>query len=222
MRIRVGARLAALSLAALSLAALAAGCGGGTAASSSNTVSNGQLNIQLPGGSGSNGSSGSTVPLAKASPLTGLLGALTSFQSCLQGLNVTFIGAPDPSNPNSPANDPTYIKNLTTCAAKSQILQALKSAQSWQDRLKPAQITILNKGYLKWRDCMIGRGWTIPTPQPDEKGRLFSFGTPSGTGSGTSTPAFTPPPGQTLLSSSDFQACASKAAKEVPGASAIG
>ena len=205
-----------LVLASVALGIMAAGCSGAAKASSTaDTVSNGQVNIQLPSGSGSNGSGGSsnTVPLAQQNPTTAFFAAITTFQSCLKGLGVTFIGAPDASNPNSPTNDPTYIQHLTTCAAKSNILQALKNASTAQDNLTPAQIAIENKAYLKWRDCMIGRGWGIPTPTPDSKGRLFSFG--------ASNINFTPPPGQTLLSSSDIQICASKAEKEVPGSASV-
>lgn len=212
---KVGTRLALL-LVPVTLAV--ASCGSGSKASTASTISNGQVNIQLPSGSGSNGGggSGTTVPLAKQSSISAFFTAITSFQSCLSGLGVKFIGAPDPSNPNSPANDPTYIRNLTTCAAKSNILQALKNAQSAQDNLTPSQINIENKGYLKWRSCMIGRGWGIPQPTPDSKGRLFSFG-------GTSTGAnFTPPAGQSILSSHDLQDCAAKAEKEVPGSASLG
>ena len=74
-------------------------------------------------------------------------------------------------------------------------MQALKDQQTAQDNLTPAQIKQQNKGYLAWRDCMIGRGWGIPEPKPDSKGRLFSFGG----GSGSSAPNFTPPPGQDIL-----------------------
>jgi hypothetical protein len=217
-RSTVGARLALISL---SVAIIASGCGSaGKASSTSNTISNGQVNIQLPGGSGGSGGSGTTVPLAKQSSLTQFFTAISSFQSCLHGLGVTFIGAPDSSNPSSPANDPTYIKNLTTCAAQSNILQALKNAQTAQDNLTTAQIAIENKAYLKWRTCMIGRGWGIPQPVPDSKGRLFSFG---GAASGSTTGAnFTPPAGQTLLSSHDLEACASVAEKAVPGSASLG
>ena len=45
---------------------------------------------------------------------------------------------------------------------------------------RPTQIKVQNKGYLTWRDCMIGRGWGIPEPKPDSKGRLFSFSTSGG------------------------------------------
>jgi hypothetical protein len=146
---------------------------------------------------------GSTIPLAKADPTTAFFQATGDFSSCLKSLGVKFIGAPDPKNPSSPANDPTYLKNLGTCAAQSHIVQALKDFQSAQANLTPDQIKTQNEGYLRWRDCMIGRGWKIPTPKPDSQGRLFSF-------SGTNGPQLTPPPGQDVLSSTDVRDCAAQ------------
>jgi hypothetical protein len=191
--------------------AVLTGCGNSSAAPSKAViVESGQVprvdlpNIGKAGGAGL-GSSLTTVPLAKQNPTTALFTAIGVFQSCLSGLGVTFIGAPSASDPNSPANSPAYLKSLTTCAAKSDIVQALKAAQSAQDNLTLAQIKTENKDYLKWRTCMIARGWGIPEPRPNSKGLLFSFG---GTGG---APQFKPPPGQSLLSSSDVQECASKA-----------
>jgi len=149
----------------------------------------------------------STIPLAQQNPTTALFTAIGVFQSCLSGLGVTFEGAPDPSDPSSPANNPTYVKNLVTCATKSDILQALKAAQTAQDNLTQAQIEKENKAYLRWRKCMIGRGWVIPQPTPNAQGLLFSFG---GTGSSGAS-GFKPPPGQSLLSSSDLEQCAAVA-----------
>jgi hypothetical protein len=207
----------------------ASGCGS-SSKSSTNVITAGQVDIQLPpgwkvtkngavrppgsaaaagksasatGASGASGASADAVPLAKEDPTTKFFKSLGIFQSCLKGLNVKFIGVPDGKNPNSPANNPDYIQALSTCAAKSNIVQALKDQQTAQDALTPAQVETQNKGYLKWRDCMIGRGWGIPKPKPDAKGRLFSFGS-----SGSSVPNFTPPPGQDILSSADVQDCA--------------
>jgi hypothetical protein len=209
----------ALGLAVL-LGFLVTSCGSsGKNSSGPKVISAGQLDVQLPQGSGSSGASGAntsdtsdTIPLAQEDPTTKLFTAFNTFQSCLKGLGVKFIGAPNQSDPNSPTNDPTYIKNLSTCAAKSNILQALKDAQSYQDNLTPAQIEQQNKGYLAWRDCMIGRGWGIPEPKPDAKGRLFSFGA----GANGQGPNFVPPPGQDILTSSDIRECASEAQKKVP------
>ena len=197
-------------------AVLAAGCGGSSpAASPSNTAVAGQLSKGELSGSHGGDSSASTIPLAKQNDITALFTALGTFQSCLKNQGVTFIGAPDASDPSSPANNPSYIKSLATCAAQSNIVQALKAEQTAQSGLTLSQISTENKDYLKWRTCMIGKGWQIPTPTPNAQGLLFSFGgtgaTTGGTGSGGSFGGFVPPPGQNLLSSSDMQACAAKA-----------
>ncbi len=232
---RGGSRLAATLLLTISLAA----CGSSKQSTTPNTIHAGQVDLQLPQGwtvvnghavkpaSGAAGAdaaapgattaTGDTIPLAKQDPTTKFFGALTTFQGCLRGLGVKFIGAPNPSDPKSPANDPTYVQNLTTCAAKSNILQALKDAAAAQNNLTPAQVQVQNKGYLAWRDCMIGRGWGIPTPKPNAKGLLFSFG-----GAGSSPPQFTPPPGQDILTSGDVQSCAAEAQKKVSQTSAGG
>jgi hypothetical protein len=232
-----------LAVSAVLVFAFTAGCGSSSKSSSSlttNTIDAGQVNIQLPpgwkvtksgairpasdavsSGSGATGASGAsgptsdTIPLAHQDAQTKFFGALSSFSSCLKGLGVKFIGVPDAKNPNSPTNDPNYLSALGKCAAKSNILQALKDYGTFQDNLTPAQIKLQNKGYLAWRKCMIGRGWGIPEPKPDSKGRLFSIGTAS---SGNSPPAFTPPPGQDIVTSSDVQDCANEAAKKVPEA----
>jgi hypothetical protein len=204
-----GAVLGALALLGLA----AAGCSGSTPTATSSYLAAGQIpKADRPTG-GPHGAhlnaDAVTIPLAKQNPTTALFSAVATFQSCLTEHGVTFQGAPDPKNPSSPANDPNYIKNLAACAAQSKILQALKAAQSAQDNLTPSQVKTENKDYLKWRKCMIARGWGIPQPTPDAKGLLFSFG-----GSGSSQPNFTPPPGQSLISSPDLQACAAQAQGE--------
>jgi hypothetical protein len=187
----------------------------------------GQLDIQLPPGwkvthdgvtapaqpgSGSTGTHGgtsagapTTIPLNKQNPTTAFFQATSSFSACLKGLGVTFIGTPDPSHPNSPANDPNYLKALEKCAAQSNILQALKAFQASQNNLTPKQIQQENQQYLRWRTCMIARGWSIPTPTPDSQGRLFSLNIGSGRG-----PQIVPPAGESLFNSPDLQACAAQ------------
>jgi hypothetical protein len=203
-------RRCGIALAAVVLAATAAGCGGSDAAINHVTfVASGQLPpsaIPSVSGKSGHGLTATTVPLAAANPTTSLFTALGIFQACLSGLGTPFMGVPSAGSPNSPADNPSYIKNLQTCAAKSNILQALKTEQSAQDNLTLAQVKKENQDYLRWRTCMIGRGWGIPAPTPNSKGLLFSFGGSSGGSSG-----FKPPPGQNILSSSDLQACAAKA-----------
>ena len=207
--------------AVIGTALLLTGCGSTHAAGTLNTAVAGQLANGEAAGAGG-GLATTSVPLAAQNAITALFTAIDSFQSCLKGQGVTFIGIPDASNPSSPTNDPAYIKTLTTCAAQSNILQALTAAQSSQKNLTLSQIKTENKEYLKWRTCMIGKGWTIPTPKPNAQGLLFNFGGGGGNGAGaaggTATGGsdasagfgFTPPPGQTLFSSSDIQTCASE------------
>ena len=147
----------------------------------------------------------SSVPIKSSGNATSdLLKSFGKFRDCLNDLGVKFIGAPDASNPESPTNDPDYLKSLSTCAARSNIVQALTAAQSEQDSLTPKQIKQRNEGYLDWRDCMIKRGWKIPKPTPDAKGRLFAFGANSG-------PQIQPPAGKDLFNSKDIEQCTSKA-----------
>jgi len=192
--------------------AVLAGACGSSSKPSSNSVSAGQLQgSQLPNGANGSGSnsSGSTIPLAKTNPITALFSSISTFQSCLSGMGVTFIGVPNPSDPSSATNSPAYIKALTTCAAQSNILQSLKAAQTAQQNLTQSQIKKENQEYLLFRTCMIGRGWGIPEPKPNSQGLLFSF-------SGSSVPDFTPPAGQTLLSSPDLQQCANQVLSQHP------
>lgn len=214
--------------ATLACGLLLAACGGG-GSSDPRVLEAGQVDIQLPPGyevvdgkvvKPANGAGGDGAPAKTASatttipldneqdPTTDLFNAIAKFRSCLDDLGVKFVGAPDPANPQSPANDPEYLKSLGTCAARSNIQQALAAAQSANDNLTPEQIQERNKAYLKWRTCMIGRGWKIAEPVPDEKGRLFSF-------SAGSTSQIQAPPGKDILSSTDVQECAQKVRRQV-------
>ena len=211
------------------VAALGAAACGSSASSDPQVLHAGQVDIRLPDGwkvsehgavrpggsapsasgktaTGQASGSNDTVPLAKVDPTTSFFQATAKFRDCLKELGTSFIGAPDASNPSSPSNDPAYIKDLSTCAAKSGIVQALQDMQKSQDAMTPAQVEKQNKQYLKWRTCMIGRGWKIGQPTPDAKGRLFSFG-------GGKTPDITPPAGKSILGDKDMQTCAEKAAK---------
>ena len=138
-------------------------------------------------------------------PTTEFMAAFGKFRQCLEDEHVKFIGPPDASNPASPTNDPDYLKSLGTCAARSNIVQALKDAAASEENLTPAQIKDRNKGYLNWRKCMINRGWDIPKPTPDSEGRLFSF---SNTGN---QPQIKGPPGKDIFTSDDIQQCTARA-----------
>ena len=215
----------------VAVAALLAGCGGGGSDDSTNVLSAGQLNIQLPDGykvkdgevvrpasakksaptgpsTAQQDTTETTIVSTKMDPTTEMFAALSKFRKCLDDAGVKFIGAPDQSNPDSPTNDPNYIQNLSTCAARSQIVQAMQAVQADNQNLTPAEIEERNKGYLRWRSCMIDRGWKIPKPTPDAEGKLFSIG---GGGGNNNQPQIEPPPGKDLLSSKDLEECATKA-----------
>jgi hypothetical protein len=229
---RAQARVALIAC-GVAIVAVLAGCGGGGSDDASNVLSAGQLNIQLPAGykvvngkvqrpasakpvkqadatgpsTAQQDTTETTIVSTKMDPTTEMFTALSKFRKCLDDNGVKFIGAPDQSNPNSPTNDPTYIKGLSTCAAQSQIVQAMQAVQADNQNLTPAEIQQRNKGYLKWRTCMIDRGWKVPKPVPDAEGKLFSFGG----GGGNNQPQIVPPPGKDLLSSKDLEECAAKA-----------
>lgn len=206
----VGRRERGVALVLLAVGALAAGCGGGAAGTVTYLAAGQVPRADLPhlGADRQVISSADTIPLAKENTTTALFASIGEFQSCLKVKGVTFIGAPTQGDPSSPTNNPSYVKALATCAAESKILQALTAEQTAQEDLTPAQVKKENQLYLKWRTCMIARGWGIPEPKPNTKGLLFSFGASSG------VPQFKPPPGQSLLSSSDLQDCAAKAEEE--------
>jgi hypothetical protein len=172
----------------LLLAVLGAACG-----------SSGPSASQPAASAGTTAKTRETIPLAKEDPNTKFFEANKTFQTCLKDSGVKFIGAPDEANPNSPTNDPAYTKAVSTCAARSNMLQTIKDLQRADDDMTPAEIETQNKNYLKFRTCMIARGWGIPEPTPDARGRL----TPA-------VPNFTPAPGQDATSS-DITDCAAEA-----------
>ncbi|HEY8218372.1 MAG TPA: hypothetical protein VIH82_14635 [Acidimicrobiia bacterium] len=149
----------------------------------------------------------SAVPIKKSGgAIQDLIAASGKFRDCLNSLNVKFIGAPDASNPQSPTNDPDYIKSLSTCAARSNIIQYVNAAKAEQDTWTPKEIKRQNEGYVLWRECMVKRGWKIDKPTPDEKGRLFVIS--------TSSKPPEPPPGKDFFNSKDQSQCAAQAQKE--------
>lgn len=184
----------------------------GSKSDTATTRANGTTPTTRAGATATTKPSTSTIPLSSSSnPQSDMMTSFGKFRACLDRDGVTFIGGPDQSNPDSPTNDPDYLKSLSKCAAESNIVEALKSAQSAQDSLTPAQIKTQNKNYLKWRKCMIGRGWKIPEPKPDAQGRLITFGTgTSGSGSASATGGIVGPDGKDLLTSKDLSECSAK------------
>jgi len=132
--------------------------------------------------------------------ISGLLDAFEVFNSCLEDEGVEFIGPPDPANPDSPTNDPSYLASLGQCAAESNILEAVQAAEAENASLTPEEIEARNEGYLVFEECLTGRGWDLGPPQPDQYGVL-----------GPGQDGFNPPPGEEVLGNNDIRECASEA-----------
>ncbi len=139
----------------------------------------------------------------------GLLDALDVFNDCLTGEGFDFIGLPGEGEPSDPRNDPAYGAALASCAARSNIVQALRDTREENADLTPEQIETRNRAYLAWRSCMIGRGWQVPEPVPDADGLL------GGNLQGGADGGLQPPPGESLLGSDDLRECADLASDEI-------
>ncbi len=130
--------------------------------------------------------------------------AVEEFSSCLDADGFTFMGVPDATlGPDDPLNQPAYLEALGACAARSQILEKIQAADAERAELSPAEIEESNRTYLIFRECMVGRGWQIPEPTPDETGLLFA-----GYQAAASWQA---PPGEAIADSDDVEECADQA-----------
>lgn len=145
-----------------------------------------------------------TLPQAdEDSPQDDLFAAVGEFQSCMEAEGVEFIGAPDASlGTDAPQNQQPYIDSLILCATRSDIQNKVAAAQAAQAELTPEEVEDQNRTFLAFRDCMIGRGWIIPMPTPNENGLLFSFAV---------TADWEGPPGEDLIDSDNASECQDEA-----------
>lgn len=146
-----------------------------------------------------------TLPQAdETTPQQDLFAAIEVFQSCMTAEGIEFIGAPDASlGADAPQNQQPYIDSLILCATRSDIQNKIAAAQSAQADLSPEEVEEQNRTFLAFRDCMIGRGWTIPEPTPGDNGLLFQF---------AQTQEWEGPPGESLIDSDDVAECQDAAA----------
>ncbi|MEO0494405.1 MAG: hypothetical protein AAF081_13435 [Actinomycetota bacterium] len=223
---QVGASIAALAL-------IATACGGGTGDDASGEVtlrSAGEIAVDADavattttteavasGGAGAaedvdnasddpdTAESTTTLPQEEVDPGEALFQAVGVFQSCLDAEGYEFLGIPGQAStdPEAPVNQQPYIDALIACAARSQIQERIAAADAAQADLTPEEIEDQNRQFVGFRDCMIGRGWTIPEPVPDERGLLFG-----GLGA---TSAWVGPPGEDIASSDDVGECTTEA-----------
>jgi hypothetical protein len=98
--------------------------------------------------------------------------AVGDFFSCLELEGYSFIGIPNrDGDPAEPVNDPGYLAALGDCAALTQIVDKMTAAED-NSGMTAEEIETQNREFNIFVDCLIGRGWTIPTPTPDEFGVL--------------------------------------------------
>jgi hypothetical protein len=209
-----------LIAACLSIALFAAACGGGSETETANQPAANDFVVQgdnvlddaqLPPeetvpdedlGAGASESEGpadppefdvteDTLPMDEEEDADGeFFDAVGVFTSCLTTEGYGFIGIPSQDlEETDPVNDPGYIDSLRQCAASSQIISKMDAAEDTSN-LTAEEIETQNREFGLFVDCLVGRGWTIPTPTPDENGVLQpayielarTWVTPDGTG----------------------------------------
>jgi hypothetical protein len=179
LSMRVGAAVAAL--------ALLAACGGG----STTQVVRGADDVQVltpaevaaaraaidtgvpttttgtaAGGSApsSEAGAGDTIPVNKDDrpPELRLFDAFGKFKSCLTDKGYTIEG--NLQDRNNPAyQDPAYAEAVSTCAARSDIVNILAEVQATRADLTPDEVKERNEAFIALRDCLVDKGWTIET-----------------------------------------------------------
>jgi len=178
------------------LALLATACGGGDADASTDEgglVFQGAQNVDVPAtttsttaapaddasaGAGEGGGvptfdeTQDTIPTDEEEDPDGeFFDAVGDFMACLSTEGFGFIGIPNGDDATAPVNDPGYREALGSCAASTQILSKMEAAEDTSD-LTAEEIEENNRAFGVFVDCLIGRGWTIPAPTPDENGVL--------------------------------------------------
>lgn len=149
-----------------------------------------------------------TLPQAEElTPQQELFQAIEVFQSCMDAEGTDFIGIPDQSlGADAPQNQQPYIDSLVLCATRSDIQNKIAAANAAQADLSPEEIEEQNRSFLAVRECLVGRGWVIPEPVPNENGLLF--------GGVQATQQWEPPAGETLIDSDDIAECVEAGAGE--------
>ncbi len=152
-----------------------------------------------------------TLPQEELDPGEALFEAVGVFQSCLDAEGYEFIGIPfqEETDPEAPVNQQPYIDALVACAARSQIQERLAEADAARADLTAEEVENQNRQFIAFRDCMVGRGWSIPEPVPNEQGLLF--------GGFASTASWVGPPGESLTTSDDLGECQSEAGATAGG-----
>lgn len=125
------------------------------------------------------------IPLAEDDDpaIFGLIDAFDDFSSCMDLEGFEFIGVPGQDGP--PEDFPAgYPESLGTCAAESNIVQAIQDSAAENAELTPEEIEERNEAYFVFEDCLKSKGWDPGDPVPDQYGVLGpdggNFGAPDG------------------------------------------
>ncbi|MDO8403151.1 MAG: hypothetical protein Q7T27_06610 [Pseudomonas sp.] len=105
-----------------------------------------------------------TIPVNKDDrpPELRLFDAFGKFKSCIEDKGYTIQGdLQDRSNPAY--QDPAYVEAVSTCAARTDIVNILAEVQATRADLTPQQVEERNQAFIDLRDCLVDKGWTIET-----------------------------------------------------------
>lgn len=99
-----------------------------------------------------------------------LFDAYKEFSSCLADEGYEFHG--NPQDPNDPSmQDRGYVDALSTCAARSDIVNVLGDVQAARAALSPDEVKDRNERFKELEACLVQKGWTIET-STDEIGLI--------------------------------------------------
>lgn len=159
--------------------------------------------------SGDAGATEDTIPQEEQTADEAFFDSVGTFMSCMDAEAGGFIGLPESfTDPGSgdqtkPVNQPAYLEALQSCAARSDIINTMQAAED-SSRFTPEEIEERNRNFIAFRECLIGRGWSIPEPSPDENGLLFHSYVEA-------AQQWQAPAGQSILDSDDLGECAGEA-----------
>lgn len=91
-----------------------------------------------------------------------LFDAYAQFRVCIEDAGYQIEG--NLADPNNPAyKDPDYAKTVSTCAARSDIVNVLQEMQATRASLTPAEVEQRNKVFVVLKECLERKGWTVET-----------------------------------------------------------
>lgn len=146
------------------------------------------------------GSTTTTLPQEEETLEDEFFDSVEEFMSCLEAEGFEFIGPPSGAlGADAPQNAQPYVDALIACAARSGVQEKLAEVDAARAEMTPEEVEEENRAFLLFRDCMVGRGWLILDPTPDENGLLFH--------GVQSTSEWIAPDGQSLATSDDTAEC---------------